>query len=90
MIIWADPHSVSGIAFGMLVVGTMLITGFATPLAALLQSLLQLLIALRGTPLLSIHAENVLVGLSLMMLGPGAWSTDAYLFGRRRITIGGK
>jgi uncharacterized membrane protein YphA (DoxX/SURF4 family) len=26
-------------------------------------------------------------GLSLMMLGPGAWSLDAWLFGRKRIDL---
>ena len=27
------------------------------------------------------------VGLALAMLGPGAWSIDALLFGRRRLTL---
>jgi hypothetical protein len=29
----------------------------------------------------------VAVGMSLALLGPGAWSFDARLFGRRRIII---
>jgi hypothetical protein len=56
----------------------------------LVQSIIQLALALHGTPFLGIHAENALIGLSVLMLGPGAWSADAYLFGRRRIIIGGK
>lgn len=33
------------------------------------------------------HCAHLLLGLSLMMLGPGAWSVDARLFGRRRIDV---
>jgi hypothetical protein len=28
-----------------------------------------------------------ILGISLAMLGPGAWSVDALLFGRKRITV---
>jgi hypothetical protein len=28
-----------------------------------------------------------MIGLSLAMLGPGAWSIDARLFGRKRIDV---
>jgi hypothetical protein len=40
-----------------------------------------------GSDLVGFHTENALLGLSLMMLGPGAWSLDAFLFGRRRIDL---
>jgi len=30
------------------------------------------------------------LGVSLVMLGPGAWSVDARLFGRKRIDIRGR
>jgi len=30
------------------------------------------------------------IGLSLMLLGPGAWSIDAVAYGRKRISISGR
>jgi uncharacterized membrane protein YphA (DoxX/SURF4 family) len=65
--------------------GVFVLIGLWTPFAASLGALLEMWIVFsragfQGTPLL-------LAGLavSLVMLGPGAWSIDARLFGRRRI-----
>jgi hypothetical protein len=33
------------------------------------------------------HALLAAIGLCLALLGPGAWSIDARLFGRRRVEI---
>jgi uncharacterized membrane protein YphA (DoxX/SURF4 family) len=33
------------------------------------------------------HLLLAILGISLAMLGPGAWSIDALLFGRKRITV---
>ena len=90
MVVWIDPHSASGLEIAMLMTGALIAFGFCTPAAALVQSIIQLITASGATPFLGLHAENALLGLSLLMLGPGVWSADAYLFGRRRITIGGK
>jgi hypothetical protein len=35
----------------------------------------------------SVHYLLVALGVSLVMLGPGAWSVDARLFGRKRIDV---
>jgi putative oxidoreductase len=63
----------------------LLAVGFCTPLAALLQAVLEALLALRATQFFGEHAILASIGLSLSMLGPGAWSIDARLFGRQRI-----
>ena len=34
-----------------------------------------------------IHAILAILSLSIAMLGPGAWSVDAHLFGRRRFDV---
>ena len=78
--------AVSVILGGAAVVsGLLVLAGLWTPVAALLAMLLELWIVfsrtgLEGTPIL-LAAQ----GASLAMLGPGAWSVDARLFGRRRI-----
>src|SRR6266481_1060352 len=36
------------------------------------------------------HLLLAALGVSLVMLGPGAWSVDARLFGRKRIDIRGR
>jgi uncharacterized membrane protein YphA (DoxX/SURF4 family) len=35
----------------------------------------------------NLHVLLAALGVSLVMLGPGAWSLDARLFGRRRIDV---
>jgi uncharacterized membrane protein YphA (DoxX/SURF4 family) len=59
--------------------------GLWTPLAAVAGTAIQIIVIIFGhrfdLPLLVYAA----VGLSLALLGPGAWSFDARLFGRKRI-----
>jgi uncharacterized membrane protein YphA (DoxX/SURF4 family) len=38
----------------------------------------------------NLHLLLAALGVSLVMLGPGAWSVDARLFGRKRIDIRGR
>jgi hypothetical protein len=72
-----------------------LIAGFLTPGAAAAVSISTLLIAATGTPPLAASlvmdrpaAALVIVdAVALALLGPGAHSIDAYLFGRREIII---
>jgi putative oxidoreductase len=65
--------------------GLLLIAGFWTPIGALLQSLVEFSDVLTGAGYE--HIVRGMIGLSLAMLGPGAWSVDARLFGRKRIDI---
>jgi putative oxidoreductase len=65
------------------VAGSLILVGLATPFAAAIGAVAVLCIA---APL-----ENRLVlattGASLALLGPGAWSIDARLYGRKRIDL---
>jgi uncharacterized membrane protein YphA (DoxX/SURF4 family) len=65
--------------------GLLLITGFWTPIGGLLQALVEFSNVLAGAG--SEHIVRGMIGLSLAMLGPGAWSVDARLFGRKRIDV---
>ena len=71
--------------------GILLLIGLWTPVAGALAAIVKLSIALSryfshsGDPWIAI-IEAVL-GAVLAMVGPGAWSIDARLFGRKRIDI---
>ena len=67
--------------------GLLLITGLWTPVVATVIALLELwrIISRHGDP-----ASNILLctlALAIALLGPGAWSIDARLFGWKRIEI---
>jgi uncharacterized membrane protein YphA (DoxX/SURF4 family) len=63
--------------------------GFVTPIACCVAVLLELfyLIQSHGTTDTWHVVNTLLVTLSLGMLGPGAFSLDARLFGRRRVIV---
>jgi putative oxidoreductase len=71
-------HAVNGVA-------VLIWIGLWTPLAAIAGAAIQIGVMIFGRrfdlPLLVYAA----MGISLAMLGPGAWSFDARLFGRKRI-----
>jgi len=67
--------------------GLLLIAGLWTPVGAAVMVLLELwrIISRHGDP-----ASNILLctlALAIVLLGPGAWSVDARLFGWKRIDI---
>ena len=68
-----------------IVSGLLLIMGFWTPIGGLLQALVEFSSALAGAGYE--HIIRGMIGVSLAMLGPGAWSVDARLFGRKRIDV---
>jgi putative oxidoreductase len=59
--------------------------GLWTPLAAVVGAAIQILVAIFGQRFDLSVLIFAAVGLSMAMLGPGAWSFDARLFGRKRI-----
>jgi putative oxidoreductase len=59
--------------------------GLWTPIAATAAAALQIGIVGLGQELSAVSAVNAAVALALAMLGPGSWSLDARLFGRKRI-----
>jgi putative oxidoreductase len=63
--------------------GALVLVGLATPFAAALGAALLLCLA---APMEN-HIALTTIGVSLVLLGPGAWSIDGRLYGRRRIDL---
>ena len=64
----------------------LLIIGLWTPIAGAFMALCELSLLL-FTSGASMNIVLAALGAALAMLGPGAWSVDARLFGRKRIRI---
>jgi putative oxidoreductase len=73
--------------FAQLVASGLLALGLWTPLAGVLLAVLESYRVIAGGSIDGRPAVLAVIGLSLAMLGPGAWSIDARLFGRRRIDL---
>jgi len=65
----------------------LVLVGFWTPVAGGLMAVAELCLAFSHASDPSIHILLGALGAALAMLGPGAWSVDARLFGRKRIQI---
>ena len=89
---------VSVIGISCIACGTLLVIGFLTPVAGLLVSLGAGAAAFArfGIPHDNLaepswmNAFGVIVTVAVILLGPGAISIDARLFGRRKIVIAGR
>jgi putative oxidoreductase len=68
-----------------LVVGIFLLLGLWTPFSGLSALCIDLLKMISRDGDEAYHMHMAALALSLVMLGPGAWSIDARLFGRKRI-----
>jgi len=70
-----------------IILGLLLVVGLWTPVVGTLLGILEVwhLVSLTGDPW--IHILLLTLGVSLALLGPGAWSVDARLFGWKRIDI---
>jgi len=66
--------------------GMLLLAGMWTPIAGTVIAVIEVWIALTnsGDPWISVTLATF--GGSIAMIGPGAWSMDARLFGRKHIT----
>ena len=65
----------------------LLLIGLWTPVAGVLLAAAELCLALSHPTDPLMHILLGALGAALAMLGPGAWSVDARLFGRKRIQI---
>ena len=65
----------------------LLLVGLWTPVAGVLTAVAELVLAFSHPADPWTHILLAALGASLAMLGPGAWSLDARLFGRKRIQI---
>ena len=87
--LWSDPATVMLTVLSVLEVGAglLLLAGLWTPVAGTLVAGLEVwkIILTHGNPCIYIPLGTL--GAALAMLGPGAWSIDARLFGRKHIDI---
>src|SRR5438874_13513341 len=67
--------------------GIFLLAGLWTPVSGVVAAMLELWVAFSRADDLRTAILLATLGASLAMLGPGAWSVDARLFGRKRINI---
>jgi hypothetical protein len=89
----AEAHVASDLAGAASVLARFAVDGVAvliwiglwTPLAAVASTAIQILVTIFGQRFDLSVLVFAAVGLSMAMLGPGAWSFDARLFGRKRI-----
>jgi putative oxidoreductase len=65
----------------------LLLLGLWTPVAGVLMAVAELCLAFSHPTDPWMHILLGSLGAALAMLGPGAWSVDARLFGRKRIQI---
>ena len=84
---WEAPHEGLYARFIAIGVGSLLLAGLWTPVAGSLQAIVGVWIVFSRGGHLDLDLLLAVLGLSLAMLGPGAWSIDAILFGRKRIDV---
>ena len=65
--------------------GVLLLAGLWTPLAGAVTAVVEAWIAFSYPGHLWMPLTLAVLGASLAMIGPGAWSLDARLFGRKQI-----
>jgi putative oxidoreductase len=67
--------------------GIFLLAGLWTPVAGALLTVTDVWIALSGTAHLRSSILLATMGAAIAVLGPGTWSIDALLYGRKRLDI---
>jgi putative oxidoreductase len=83
----AAPHGSVALQIVTAGAGVFLLAGFWTPIAGALLAVTHIWIALSGTGSLRGSILLATMGAATAVLGPGRWSIDALLFGRRRLDI---
>ena len=69
------------------VAGILLLVGLWTPVAGTMITIVELWIVCSSSGGLGIPIILATLGATLAMIGPGAWSIDAHLFGRKHFEI---
>jgi uncharacterized membrane protein YphA (DoxX/SURF4 family) len=74
-------------SLGECLTAILLVIGLWTPITGAVVCLLQLGVALTTNGATEPSLQRSAIGLCLVFLGPGIWSLDTRLFGRRRVVI---
>ena len=86
--VWSNgSEPITGVRLVGVVTATALLLGIWTPLAGLLQATAELSLAILMPGFVNLHVTRATIALALCGLGPGAWSLDSLLYGRKRIDI---
>jgi putative oxidoreductase len=72
---------------GIIIGAVSLLAGLLTPVVSTALLFVELFLLINGEPNGVDHAVLGALALSIVTLGPGAWSLDARLYGRKRIQI---
>jgi putative oxidoreductase len=75
-----------GLRISQLALGSLLLIGLWTPATSIVTAILEIWMAFSSGPA-ELHLARATTAASLSLLGPGAWSIDAYLYGRKRIDL---
>ena len=67
--------------------GLLFLCGLTTPIAGLMLAAIEITFLLSRRTSVDRNVAILIIALSLAMLGPGAYSVDARLFGRKRIDL---
>jgi uncharacterized membrane protein YphA (DoxX/SURF4 family) len=67
--------------------GLLLLIGLWTPVCGMLIAAMEVWVAISSAGPVGFPIMLAVLGASLAMIGPGAWSIDALLFGRKRFEI---
>jgi hypothetical protein len=68
-------------------VGLLLMAGLWTPATGVMVAGIEAWIALSAPPTAAIPVALAVLALTIAMIGPGTWSVDARLYGRKRIAL---
>jgi len=89
---WATPaHTATGMTLhgSTFVVSGLLGLGFYTPYAAAIAGMMQVVACFGSSADIGVRVVAIGLCAGLGMTGPGAWSIDARVFGRKRIVLAG-
>jgi putative oxidoreductase len=83
----SGSRSLSSLSLTSTVPGGLLVIGLWTPVAGTLGALLEGLMILKTIEAPKEGILLICVCVAIAMLGPGCWSIDSVLFGRRRLDV---
>jgi hypothetical protein len=87
-LLWVIPQSLDfEVRIAFVCVGISLLFGLWTPVMGAVAAAFELLIAFSPVDVSATHILLAILSISLALLGPGAWSIDGHIFGRKRIDI---